>query len=352
MAVTVSGRYAYVVSYYNRLTILDVSDPANIVAVGTTTITSNDGNHPTSVFVAGRYAYITNYYSPYLSILDISDPSNIVPHGYTDTYLYVPYSVVVVGRYAYVASWWNGRLVAFDISDPDNPAPLGYTNTNLSGAYSVVVAGDYAYVASRNNDGLAVFDVSDPTNLVALGFTTANLDDPQSVFVAGRYAYVASNANNRLAAFDLNHLDAPTADIGSLHTGGLHVGESAIVGNNLTVQDSLNVGEGGALINGDVSVQGNLFAHVNVTTVTGSTTLVTTQSGVVLVDNAAAATVTLPDASASTGLSFTVKRLTANAATVASAGGTIDGAATQALAAQYDFITVVSDGANWYITGR
>jgi hypothetical protein len=51
-------------------------------------------------------------------------------------------------------------------------------------------------------------------------------------------------------------------------------------------------------------------------------------------------------------LTFTIKRLTANAVTVASAGGMIDGAATQALASQYDFITAVSDGANWYITGR
>ena len=348
MAVTVSGRYAYVVKYNNYLVIFDVSDPANPIAVGT--INSNM-NIPTSVFVSGRYAYVTNYYSPYLSIFDISDPGNIVPHGSTDTSLHVPYAVVVSGRYAYVASWWNGRLVAFDISDPDNPIYLDDINTNLGGAYSVAVAGDYAYVTSRNNDGLAVFDVSDPTNLIARGFTTANLDDPQSVFVAGRYAYVASAANNRLAVFDLNHLEAPTADIGSLHTGGLHVGESAIVGNNLIVQDGLNVG-GDALIGGDVSVQGNLFAHVSVTTLTGSATLVTTQSGIVLVDNAAAATITLPDAASSKGLTFTIKRLTANAVTVASAGGTMDGTATQALAAQYDFITVISDGMNWYITGR
>ena len=60
----------------------------------------------------------------------------------------------------------------------------------------------------------------------------------------------------------------------------------------------------------------------------------------------------LPDASSSAGLTFTLKRLTANTVTIASAGGTIDGVATQALTAQYDFITVVSDGTNWYITGR
>jgi hypothetical protein len=106
------------------------------------------------------------------------------------------------------------------------------------------------------------------------------------------------------------------------------------------------------MVDGDLSVQGNLYAHACITTVTASTTLVTAQSGVVLVSNAAAATITLPAAVSATGLTFTIKRLTANAVTVASAGGTIDGAATLALAAQYDFITVISDGSNWYITGR
>jgi len=252
--VAVSGRYAYVVAYNNTLSIFDVSNPAAPSAVGATT---TNLNRPTSVSVSGRYAYVTNYYTPYLSIFDIADPSNIVPRGYTSTSLYAPYAVVVSGRYAYVASWWNGRLVTFDISDLDNPVFLDDINTNLGGVFSVAVAGDYAYVASRNNDALAVFDVSDPANLIAHGFTTTNLDDPQSVVVAGRYAYVASAANDQLAVFDLNRLEAPTADIGSLQTGGLHVGESAIVGNNLTVQDSLNVGGGGALINGDLAVSGS-----------------------------------------------------------------------------------------------
>jgi hypothetical protein len=348
-AVTLSGRYVYVVSNNNdRLSVFDVSNPTTPIALGYTT---SNLDQPFSVFVAGRYAYVASRSNDRLAIFDISDPNTIVTKGYTSTNLSGPTSVVVSGRHAYVTSWGNGLLAAFDVFDPDNPVALSTISTNLDEPWSVAVAGRYAYVTSRNNDSLAVFDVSDPTNLVALGFTSANLDDPQSVFIAGRYAYVASTANDRLAVFDLNHLEAPTADIGSLRTGGLHVGESAIVGNNLTVQDGLNVG-GSALINGDVSVQGDLFAHVSVTTVTGSTTLVTAQSGVVLVNNAAAATITLPAAASSGGLTFTIKRLTANAVTVASAEGTIDGAATQALAAQYDFITVVSDGTAWYITGR
>jgi hypothetical protein len=60
--------------------------------------------------------------------------------------------------------------------------------------------------------------------------------------------------------------------------------------------------------------------------------------------------VTLPTAVGVKGRIYTVKRLNAGAnnVTVATTGGqTIDGAATAVLAAQYDRVTVQSDGANW-----
>jgi hypothetical protein len=349
-AVYVSGRYAYVTTATNdRLAIFDVSDPANIVAHG---YTSANLDNPRSIYVSGRYAYVTSANNNRLVIFDVSDPDNIVAQGTTSANLDGPWSVYVSGSYAYVASLANDRLVIFDVSDPTNIVAHGYTDANLDGPDSVYVSGRYAYVASFDNDRLAVFDVSDPNNIVAHGYTDTNLDAPRSVYVSGRYAYVASQSNDRLAVFEVNHLETPTLETGNVQSGYLDVTDNAIVGNNLYVQGGLNVGPGGALIGGDLGVQGNLFAHACVTTVTGSTTLVVTQSGVVLVNNAAAATITLPAAAPSTGLTFTIKRLTANAVTVNTAGGTIDGAAFQALAAQYDFIIVVSDGANWFIIGR
>lgn len=63
-------------------------------------------------------------------------------------------------------------------------------------------------------------------------------------------------------------------------------------------------------------------------------------------------TVTLPNATLRRNQTpITVKRLNGggNAVTVGSAGGTIDGAATQSLGTQYATIQVVSDGQNWHI---
>lgn len=72
---------------------------------------------------------------------------------------------------------------------------------------------------------------------------------------------------------------------------------------------------------------------------------------VVLADATAAAfTVTLP--AATVGAVVRVKKVDAsvNAVTVAGAGGaTVDGAANTALAAQWNHVTLVSDGTNWFV---
>ncbi len=258
-SVYVAGHHAYVASSNNdRLAIFDVSNPTNLVALG---YTSTNVKWPRSVFVAGRYAYVTCTSTFGLAVFDVSDPTNLVALGYTTTNLDAPYSVYVAGRYAYVASYTNARLAVFDVSDPTNLVALGYTSTNLSEPISVYVAGGYAYVASSSNHRLAVFNVSDPNNLVALGYSSTNLSYPQSVYVAGRYAYVASFNNSRLAVYELNNLEAPSAEIGSLGAGGLHVGNNAIVGNDLDVQGNLSVGRGvlidGSLAADTLTVSGN-----------------------------------------------------------------------------------------------
>ena len=74
---------------------------------------------------------------------------------------------------------------------------------------------------------------------------------------------------------------------------------------------------------------------------------------VVLADATGGAfTVTLPNASGKRGQQpITVKRMNAggNAVTVASAGGTIDGASTTSIASQYTALSFISNGTDWLI---
>jgi hypothetical protein len=247
---TVAGRYAYVVSDAG-LAIFDASDPDNIVAKGTT----NAGlSYPNSVSVVGRYAYVTSENNDTLAVFDVSDPSIIVAKGTTTANLDGPFSVAVAGRYAYVASFFNNTFAVFDVSNPSSITPAGATTVNVDTPRSVAVAGGpgstYAYVACDHTKRLAVFDVTNPGAIVAKGWA-ATSDGPMSVVVAGRYAYVVQY-DAVLSLFELSYLEAPTASIGSLHTGGLDVGESAVVGHDLDVLGSLSVGQG-ALFGGPVS---------------------------------------------------------------------------------------------------
>jgi hypothetical protein len=99
---------------------------------------------------------------------------------------------------------------------------------------------------------------------------------------------------------------------------------------------------------GEVQAVGYFEAVASTTTAytaTGSDSLILGNA------TSAAFTVTLPNASGRTGRLYTVKKTdsSANAVTVATGGGTIDGASTQSLASQWAKLTVISDGTNWFV---
>lgn len=60
-------------------------------------------------------------------------------------------------------------------------------------------------------------------------------------------------------------------------------------------------------------------------------------------------TVTIPAASAITGRVIDIKNIGTGVITIATSGGTIDGSATISLDTQYNSVTVVSNGTNWFI---
>lgn len=85
---------------------------------------------------------------------------------------------------------------------------------------------------------------------------------------------------------------------------------------------------------------------------TGAYTLAATDSIVTGNASGGAFSLTLPTAANIAGRTYTLKKTdsSANAITVATTSAqTIDGAASVSLAAQYDYVSVVSDGANWIV---
>jgi hypothetical protein len=80
--------------------------------------------------------------------------------------------------------------------------------------------------------------------------------------------------------------------------------------------------------------------------------LLTTADATILL-NAATLTATLPGSAGVTGIVYNVKVTANTSGTVATTSAqTIDGATTYSLTAQYKYVTVQSDGANWQIIGN
>ena len=160
----------------------------------TLTPTANiaDGNGATelngaqSVFVQGDYAYVIAKLDDGMEIFDISDPSNIVSVGsVTDDdatlLLEGANDVFVRGKYAYVSTSADDGLQIFDISDPSNIVPVGQIADNANGATvldnsrDLFVQGIYAYVTSNDANGsVQVIDISDPANPRGVGAISDN----------------------------------------------------------------------------------------------------------------------------------------------------------------------------------
>jgi hypothetical protein len=261
VGVYVSGKYAYVASPGNNaLYIVDVSNPASPSIKGTYSGNVN------RVYVTGKYAYATSFGGNSLSIINVSDPANptLVATLTDGTYLNNARSVTVSGSYAYVAASGNNYLTIVNVSNASNPTRVSSIGGSgapnyLGGAETAFVSGKYVYVHALGDNSLTVIDVSNVSNPTFAGnlvATSGGIPDSSglSLVVSGKYAYMVTPNDNSFVVADISGIDTPTISAGSTQTGRLYVGENADIGNNLYVKNGVNIGLGGILSNGPLSV--------------------------------------------------------------------------------------------------
>ncbi len=220
-AVEVQGRKAYIGQWRDSagstiLTILNITDPTDMVAMGTRTAPahlfdlhiegdmlfagadSESGNpdgdgdtwiynvsnpyggipysddflsmegFPTGLDVQGHFYYLTSYDAVSdhgLYILDIEDPGAIkhIPNSLIFTELL---DIDVEGQLAYLADGSYGLYIV-NVSNPYAPITAGFVNTpgNASG---VLIEGNLAYVADGGS-GVQIVDVSNPASPTIIG---------------------------------------------------------------------------------------------------------------------------------------------------------------------------------------
>ena len=117
--------------------------------------------------------------------------------------------------------------------------------------------------------------------------------------------------------------------------------------------------DGNNQMQGDIDLGGNNINSVgsikkNIVTVTSASYSAISSNSFILADDDTAGgvvTITLPTANGNSGLEYKVKKIgsTANVVIDGNESETIDGATTTTLTVQYESITIVCDGSNWWI---
>jgi hypothetical protein len=118
--VAVANGYAYVADWVGGLRVVDVSDPAAPVELG-----SYGTQHAWSVAVQGNYAYVADTYDG-LRVVDVSDPAAPIEAGFYDA-PGAANDVAVAGEYVYVAG--EGGLFILRFAPSADAAQLASTPT-------------------------------------------------------------------------------------------------------------------------------------------------------------------------------------------------------------------------------
>lgn len=231
--IQVVGKFAYVVSNGN-FAVVDVSDKANPVIVGHTTLSRSSIS---SLKISGNYAYILVGDSNFsvLEVIDISKPSSPVIVNTVDNDNlngYFGYSMIdISGKYAYVVGDQSGFTI-LDISNPLNISFLGHINNTVDfRPASVYVSGKYAYIGNSGTDGLYVVDISNPLSPSIISSVPSSNTQPgeNSIYVSGKYVYLGVYYVG-MDIFDVSNPVSP-ALVGTWNGVTGYVGNLKVAGN-------------------------------------------------------------------------------------------------------------------------
>lgn len=197
--VFVTNEQAYVVLEAGRLQLIDVSNSALPVLIGSCRLPILA--HDVGVFAAGAFVYVADS-SAGLQIIDVSNPASPFIAGQHRGAGYA-INVQVAGPYAFVAAYGSG-LQVFEVSNPSVPYWIS-TFTNNPWTLDLAVQGDRAYGVGEagwwtiqgsaytfvRGESFLVADVANPTNMTRLGGLTSEPGDNFAVHVVGNLACLA-----------------------------------------------------------------------------------------------------------------------------------------------------------------
>lgn len=189
------GNRLLLLDWKGNLRVVDVSDPAKPVLLGSSNIASSR-----LVQDAGR-VFVSD--STALMTLDLTDPTSPTLQTWYD-YLSTPRAIAIEGDLAYIVDE-VGFLWVMKLTDPLHPETVGRVKLPLY-PVSLTKVGKLVYVACP--EGLNIVDVADPAHPRILGHNNSNMGEVKRFALKGSTAYLACGAS--LSVLDISDPTSPT----------------------------------------------------------------------------------------------------------------------------------------------
>jgi hypothetical protein len=233
----------------------------------------------------------------------------------------------------------------------------GVTATASGDVITVTIPGGGGGGGGWTDSGTVVY-LTTPTDDVSIGSNTPVANRKLSVTNEGTNLGIsvvtAASTDNVIETFVSGEANLRYSIIGTGATlwgaGGASAQDVRLY-RSATSTLTVDNGAGGSAVLQVLGTTSMQRTQYQTTTTAATPYAVTSTDNIVLVNAGVAQTVNLPAAAAGLlGRTITVKRIAINAptVTVATLGGLIDGAATRTLN-NYESITVVCDGTNWWV---
>lgn len=176
-----------------------------------------------------------------------------------------------------------------------------------------------------------------------------NTDTAQAFIFRNTGSDLSVSANGADSVY-LNIPDAGTASRGVVTTGSQSFAGSKVFQDSVVASKAMLVGAAGNA-NSTVQVDGSLSLAIK--TVTGSYSASAEDNTLLANTTSAAASITLPTASAIKGRIYTIKKIGTggldNELTITPSSGTIDGGSSFVIYNDWSYVTLQTDGTNWFI---
>lgn len=200
-SVFISGGIAFIANTYQGLQVIDITPPESAYLVKTV----ESPVFPVRVVESNGYLYVSDESNNGVRILDVNPVNNSrIVSSFPTTYGLAS-EVEIKYPYAFIADRWGGVWVA-SIEPPESPG-IVQTVPCTDESAAIQIVGDRAFVTDNSN-GLMVLDVSSPEDTYQVtGFDTdGTIND---VHVEGDYAFLMDSTYG-LYIYDINPIDTPT----------------------------------------------------------------------------------------------------------------------------------------------